>query len=76
MAPDDSAGPTGDPWAAFGYLVSGVAVYGLIGWGVDPWWGTSFMVAIGIVTGAALGIYLTWVRFRVTQESDETGEQA
>ena len=50
----DPTNPHGDPWLAFGYLVSGVAVYGLMGWGLDRWLGTSFLVAIGIVFGAAL----------------------
>jgi ATP synthase protein I len=54
-----SKGPLTDPWAAFGYLVSGVAVYGLIGWGLDQWLDTSFLVLIGIVAGAGLGIYMT-----------------
>jgi len=50
----------GDPWQAFGYLVSGVLLYGLLGWGLDRWLGTSFLVVIGIVVGAGFGIYLTW----------------
>ena len=31
-------GPLKDPWGAFGYLVSGVAVYGLIGWASTSGW--------------------------------------
>lgn len=63
--PSDSSqrSPQGDPWHAFGYVVSGVAVYGLVGWGFDQWLGTSFLVALGIVLGAVLGIYLTISRF-------------
>jgi ATP synthase protein I len=53
----------GDPWHAFGYLVSGVLVYGFVGWLLDRWWGTSFVVAIGILAGAAIGIYMTYLRF-------------
>lgn len=56
--------PSGDPWHSFGYLVSGVAFYGLLGWLGDRWLGTSFLVAVGIVVGAVLGVYLTWSRFR------------
>lgn len=56
--------PRSDPWAAVGYLVAGVALYGLAGWGLDQWWGTSFMVAVGIVLGAVLGIYLTFLKFQ------------
>lgn len=54
---------TGDPWHAFGYLVAGVAFYGLLGWLADRWLGTSFLVAVGIVVGAVLGVFMTWSRF-------------
>lgn len=57
--------PTGDPWHAFGYLVAGVAFYGVLGWLADLWLGTSFIVAIGILVGAGLGVYMTWSRFRI-----------
>lgn len=68
--------PRQDPWSAFGYLVSGVAVYGLAGWGLDQWWGTNFMVAIGIVAGAGLGIYMTHKAFSVTPPpSDENTDE-
>lgn len=59
--------PRGDPWHAFGYIVSGVAIYGFVGWLLDRWWGTSFLVAVGILIGAGLGIYLTFVRFNRAQ---------
>jgi ATP synthase protein I len=52
-----------DPWQAFSYLVAGVVVYGGIGWLIDRWLGTSWIVGLGIVVGAGLGIYLTIVRF-------------
>jgi F0F1-type ATP synthase assembly protein I len=56
--------PKGDPWHAFGYVVAGVAFYGFLGWLADRWLGTSFIVAIGILVGAAMGIYMTFARFR------------
>ncbi|WP_223163527.1 AtpZ/AtpI family protein [Nocardioides humilatus] len=56
--------PKGDPWHAFGYIVAGVAFYGFVGWLADLWLGTRFLVAIGILAGAALGIYLTFARFK------------
>ena len=55
--------PRGDPWHAFGYLVSGVLMYGLIGWALDRWLDTSWLVVVGILFGAGLGIYMTWARF-------------
>lgn len=49
----------GDPWQAFGYIVGGVGFYGGVGYLLDRWWGTSFLVVVGILAGAVLGIYLT-----------------
>lgn len=54
----------GDPWAAFGHLVSGVAIYGVAGWALDRWLRTGFLAPVGIVLGAAFGIYLTFCRYR------------
>ena len=77
-APDDRTPrdkPQGDPWHAFGYLVSGVFVYGLLGWFVDRWWGTSFMVVVGILAGAGLGIYMTFARFNRPWAAKAPAEQ-
>lgn len=59
----DDEPPAGDPWHAFGYLVSGVVIYGLLGWLADRWLGTSFLVVLGILLGTGFGIYMTFVRF-------------
>lgn len=63
--------PKGDPWRAFGYIVAGVAFYGFVGWLADRWLETRFLVAVGILVGAGLGIYMTAARFR-TEQSDAT----
>lgn len=68
-------GPRGDPWNAFGYLVSGVLLYGFVGWLLDRWWGTTFLVAIGILFGAVLGTYQTWARFRIPDSSSTTAHK-
>ncbi|WP_203335968.1 AtpZ/AtpI family protein [Nocardioides limicola] len=60
---DSSDSPPGSPWQALGYLVAGVLFYGLIGWALDWWLGTTFLVAIGVLVGAGLGIYMTIARF-------------
>ena len=62
--PPSQEEPQGDPWHAFGYIVSGVAMYGVLGWLADRWLGTSFLVAVGIILGAGLGIYMTVSRFQ------------
>lgn len=53
---------------AFGYLVAGVLLYGGIGWALDRWWGTSFLVVVGIIIGAGLGTYQTWARFKMIDD--------
>ena len=61
--------PQGDPWHAFGALVSGVTIYGLIGWALDVWLDTSFLVVVGILLGTVLGLYMTWARFKPRPDS-------
>lgn len=68
MSPQNSPAPQddpskGDPWHAFGYLVSGVFLYGLLGWLADRWLNTGFLVVVGILIGAGFGLYMTWARF-------------
>lgn len=63
--------PKGDPWHAFGYVVSGVVFYGLLGWLADRWLGTSYVVALGIVVGAGLGIVMTFARFNRAAPHDD-----
>ncbi|MFW6775578.1 hypothetical protein ACOACO_14940 [Nocardioides sp. CPCC 205120] len=43
--------------------MTGVLVYGLIGYGVDRWLGTRGFVVLGITVGAGLGIYLVFKKF-------------
>ncbi len=70
--PDDR--PKGDPWHAVGYLVAGVGLYGALGWLLDYWLGTRFLVVVGILLGAGLGIYLTVKRFdAITRTARDRG---
>lgn len=63
----------GDAWHAFGYLVSGVVIYGAVGWALDRWWGTGYLVVIGILLGVVLGLYATWARFNRPLDPDPRG---
>jgi ATP synthase protein I len=45
------------------YLISGVLIYGLLGWLGDHYFGTRFLLPIGIVAGAAFGVYVIIRRF-------------
>jgi F0F1-type ATP synthase assembly protein I len=50
-------------WNAMSYLISGPVLFGGIGWGLDSWLGTSWLVAVGILGGMAVSVYLVWVRY-------------
>ncbi len=73
-APDHESSK-GDPWHAFGYLVSGVGMYGLLGWLADRWLGTQFLVVVGIILGAGLGLYMTFARFKRSQDQQSKQEK-
>ncbi len=63
-ARDDLDGrPLDDPWQAFSYVVAGVLLYGGLGYLADRWLDTSFLVVVGILLGAALGMWMVWRRF-------------
>ena len=45
------------------YLLTGPAVFGAIGWGLDTLLGTGFLVVVGILAGMALSLYVIWLRY-------------
>ena len=45
-------------WSIIGTLVAGVLAWGFIGWLLDQWLGTRFLVAVGIIVGMAGAMYL------------------
>ena len=61
--PPESSREANDAWRAFAYLLTGPLVYGGIGFGLDRWLGTSFLLPVGIVGGMALSLYLIWFRY-------------
>jgi len=63
-SPETSQSRSLDPWVAFGRLVAGVGLYGAGGWLLDRWLGTSFLLPVGIVAGAALGLYVVFASVR------------
>jgi sugar phosphate permease len=44
-------------------MISGLVVFGGVGWLLDHWWDTSMMTPTGFVIGLALGIYAVVMRF-------------
>ena len=50
-------------WNVVSYLITGPTMLGLIGWGLDSWLGTTWLVAVGILAGMALSLYYIWFRY-------------
>jgi F0F1-type ATP synthase assembly protein I len=50
-------------WSIVGYLLSGLLIWGGIGWGIDRWLDTSYFLLIGLLLGAGASVYLVWLRF-------------
>lgn len=50
-------------WKAVAYLITGPLIYGGIGYLLDRWLGTNWIVGVGIVGGMALSLYLIWFRY-------------
>jgi ATP synthase protein I len=59
LDPGDSPAGAGQGWTAVSYLITGILVWGFIGWLVDQRLETGgIATAIGTVVGAAGGVYL------------------
>ena len=63
-------GPPPDPrhenpgWTVFSYLLSGMILYGAIGWGLGRWVvHSTLLFPIGMVVGLALAVVLVILRF-------------
>ena len=58
------------------YLVAGVLFYGAVGWLLDQWLGTRYLVAVGVLLGAGLGTYLMILQLtRLTAGEQESTTQ-
>lgn len=58
VAPPDDTGPM-----VTAYLISGPVVYAGIGWLLDSWLGTSFLLPVGLLAGMAMSLYIVWLRY-------------
>ncbi|NUS73312.1 MAG: hypothetical protein HOQ05_07895 [Corynebacteriales bacterium] len=50
-------------WAIVATLISGIVFWGGVGWLIDWWLGTKFIVGIGIVLGAIGAIVLIFKKY-------------
>ena len=72
-APDNTAMDQG--MRVLSTLIAGVLVYGALGWVGDHFLGTGFLLPVGIVLGAAFGIYTTIRRLAVSEGTAAAGDQ-
>ena len=57
-------------YTVLAYLISGPLLYGGLGWLLDRWLGTQVFVAIGLVAGMALSLYMIVLRYVRPRPSD------
>ena len=50
-------------WTIFGYMLSGLLIWGGIGWGLDQLLNTGFFLLAGLLLGMGSALYLVWLRF-------------
>ena len=56
---DGTSGGYNAGMAVFSYIIGGIIVWSLIGWGLDYVWGTRWIVLAGALLGAVGGFYLS-----------------
>jgi ATP synthase protein I len=56
-------GPEVDPWSALSLIISGVLLWGAIGWGVSRWLNSTVYMGAGVVIGGVLGVLTVYLRY-------------
>jgi ATP synthase protein I len=62
--------------AVFSYIIGGILVWSLIGWGLDNLWGTRWIVLAGALLGAAGGFYLSHMHGLTSPDNFAGGDNA
>lgn len=57
------------------YLLAGPLTFGALGWLVDRWLGTSFLVAVGLAGGVAAALYVVWFRYGRSNDPGPADEE-
>jgi F0F1-type ATP synthase assembly protein I len=52
-----------DGWTVLSYLLTGIFLYGGLGWLGDEFFGTVFLLPVGLVFGAGLALYTIYLRY-------------
>ena len=73
---DNSDGGYNAGMAVFSYIIGGIIVWSLIGWGLDYLWGTRWIVLAGALLGAAGGFYLSHMHGLTSSGTSTGGDTA
>jgi|GEM_PF-610824 len=76
VSTDDNDGGYNAGIAVFSYIVGGIIVWSLIGWGLDNLWGTRWIVLAGALLGAAGGFYLSHMHGLTSNRTLADGDSA
>lgn len=52
-----------DAWNAVSLILSGMIVWGAVGWLLGTWLDSQWPLAVGLVLGTAAGTALVWLRY-------------
>ncbi|GAA2904313.1 hypothetical protein GCM10010472_73310 [Pseudonocardia halophobica] len=55
--------PPGEAWTALSHLLTGILLFGGIGWGVDELFDLRGFTVAGLLVGTAASMYLIYVRY-------------
>ena len=55
-------------------MFAGLLLYGGIGWLLDRWLGTSWLLPVGILVGAGLSFWTLWFRYGVDRSTPSAQE--
>ncbi|WP_181781166.1 AtpZ/AtpI family protein [Pseudonocardia pini] len=61
--PPDRTPPPAEAWTALSHLLTGILLFGAIGWGVDELFDLRGFTVAGLLVGAAASMYLIYVRY-------------
>jgi ATP synthase protein I len=52
-----------DAWNALSLILSGMLLWGGVGWLLSRWLDTRLPIAVGVLVGTAAGTLLVWLRY-------------
>ena len=55
--------PPGDAWNALSFLLTGILLFGGIGWGLDTVFDTRWCTPVGLLAGGTAAVYLIYIRY-------------